>query len=278
MTGFKRFGFYLLCTAFALLFSSAVQAQEMTYEEYKVELAKYEARTVEAKKAQTECTKATEDLAKQLSDLDGQIASMRDEIYQLVGADEGGINNYIGELDKTQGQMMGLLNLSEEGLFDRRDEIDALEALLKELKGDKRSALPDAQGKIKSIEQLLERLKSKMPRKQIRQYTVAKGDCLWNIAKKPDIYNDAYMWPRIYVENRSVIKDPDLIYPQRVLNVPFGVDLNQHLVLRGQHLSSIAGVVYKDVTKWHKLYQANKSQILEPSLIFPAQVLDVPAN
>lgn len=278
MTGFKRFGFYLLCTAFALLFSSAVQAQEMTYEEYKVELAKYEARTVEAKKAQTECTKATEDLAKQLSDLDGQIAAVRDEIYQLVGGDEGSINNYIGELDKTQGQMMGLLNLSEEGLFDRRDEIDALEALLKELKGDKRSALPDAQGKIKSIEQLLERLKSKMPRKQIRQYTVAKGDCLWNIAKKPDIYNDAYMWPRIYVENRSVIKDPDLIYPQRVLNVPFGVDLNQHLVLRGQHLSSIAGVVYKDVTKWHKLYQANKSQILEPSLIFPAQVLDVPAN
>ena len=59
---------------------------------------------------------------------------------------------------------------------------------------------------------------------------------------------------------------------------PFGVDLNQHLVLSGHNLSKIAGVVYKDVTKWHKIYQANKTQILDANLIFPAQVLDIPVN
>ena len=67
-------------------------------------------------------------------------------------------------------------------------------------------------------------------------------------------------------------------YPDWVLNVPFGVDLNQHLVLGGQHLSSIAAKVYNDVTQWHKIYEANKGQILHPNLIFPAQVLDIPAN
>ena len=36
--------------------------------------------------------------------------------------------------------------------------------------------------------------------------------------------------------------------------------------------------LYQDVTKWNKIYQANKSQILDPSLVFPAQVLDIPEN
>jgi nucleoid-associated protein YgaU len=43
-------------------------------------------------------------------------------------------------------------------------------------------------------------------------------------------------------------------------------------------LSTIASKVYKDITKWNKIYQANKEQILDPSLVFPAQVLDIPTN
>ena len=43
-------------------------------------------------------------------------------------------------------------------------------------------------------------------------------------------------------------------------------------------LSKIATAVYDDPTKWHKIYKANQEQIVEPSLIFPAQVLDVPVD
>ena len=50
-------------------------------------------------------------------------------------------------------------------------------------------------------------------------YTVIKGDCLWNIAKKDYIYNDPLMWPRIYEDNKDKIKDPDLIYPQQVFTI-----------------------------------------------------------
>jgi len=280
MTRTKRLGLLLLCTAIALVAFplQGMSQEEMTYEVYKVKLAELEKRAADAKQALAECSKGNDALAEQMAGLDKEIAAVRAEIYGLVGSDEGGISSYLGDLGKTESQMRGLLGLSEEALFDRRDEVDKLEALLAELKADKRANLPDAQSRIRSLEQLLDRLKGRMPRKQIRQYTVVRGDCLWNIAKKPDIYNDAYLWPRIYVENRSTIKDPDMIYPNWILNVPFGVDLNQHLVVSGQHLSSIAGVVYKDVTKWHKIYQANKSQILDPNLIFPAQVFDVPAN
>ncbi len=50
-------------------------------------------------------------------------------------------------------------------------------------------------------------------------YTVIRGDCLWNIAKKDYIYNDPFQWPRIYEANKDKIKDPDLIYPKQEFRI-----------------------------------------------------------
>lgn len=50
-------------------------------------------------------------------------------------------------------------------------------------------------------------------------YTVVKGDCLWNIAKK--YYGTGSKWQVIYQANRSVIGgNPNLIYPGQVLTIP----------------------------------------------------------
>lgn len=51
------------------------------------------------------------------------------------------------------------------------------------------------------------------------QYAVLKGDNLWNISAKPDIYNNPYQWPLIYKSNSSKIKDADLIYPGQVFDI-----------------------------------------------------------
>lgn len=51
------------------------------------------------------------------------------------------------------------------------------------------------------------------------QYSVIKGDNLWNISAKPDIYNNPYQWPLIYKANSSKIKDADLIYPGQVFDI-----------------------------------------------------------
>jgi len=45
-------------------------------------------------------------------------------------------------------------------------------------------------------------------------------DCLWNIAKKKNIYNDPWKWKRIYKANMDKIEDPNLIYPGQKLIIP----------------------------------------------------------
>lgn len=50
-------------------------------------------------------------------------------------------------------------------------------------------------------------------------YTVVKGDCLWNIAKR--FYGDGSLYTVIYNANRAVIGgNPNLIYPGQVLTIP----------------------------------------------------------
>lgn len=45
-----------------------------------------------------------------------------------------------------------------------------------------------------------------------KQYTVVKGDCLWNIAKK--YYGNGSQYKKIYDANKDKIKNPNLIYPR----------------------------------------------------------------
>ena len=51
-----------------------------------------------------------------------------------------------------------------------------------------------------------------------RTYTVVAGDSLSKIAKRE--FGDANKWKAIYEANRDTIKNPDLIYPGQVLNLP----------------------------------------------------------
>ena len=44
-------------------------------------------------------------------------------------------------------------------------------------------------------------------------YQVVRGDSLWKISGKPEIYSDPYQWPLIYKTNADQIKDADLIFP-----------------------------------------------------------------
>lgn len=51
-----------------------------------------------------------------------------------------------------------------------------------------------------------------------KQYTVAKGDSLWKIAKS--LYGDGSQYNKIYSANSGSIKNPNLIYPGQVFTIP----------------------------------------------------------
>ena len=61
--------------------------------------------------------------------------------------------------------------------------------------------------------------KTPAPMTSAGQYAVVKGDNLWNISAKPNIYNNPFQWPLIYKTNSSKIKDADLIYPGQVFAI-----------------------------------------------------------
>ncbi len=52
------------------------------------------------------------------------------------------------------------------------------------------------------------------------EYTVVRGDNLWDISGKDSIYGNPYQWPLIYKANADQIKDADLIYPGQVFEIP----------------------------------------------------------
>ena len=54
---------------------------------------------------------------------------------------------------------------------------------------------------------------------RVSSYSVVRGDNLWNISGKDEVYADPYQWPLIYKTNRDKIKDADLIYPGQVLDI-----------------------------------------------------------
>ncbi len=52
---------------------------------------------------------------------------------------------------------------------------------------------------------------------EYKEYTVRKGDTLWEIANKEIV--DPFLWPKIWKENPG-IKNPDLLYPGQKIRIP----------------------------------------------------------
>lgn len=50
-----------------------------------------------------------------------------------------------------------------------------------------------------------------------------------------------------------------------------------HTVVKGDTLSKIAQVVYGDMMKYPVIFEANKPMLKDPDLIYPGQVLRIPA-
>jgi LysM repeat protein len=270
-----------LALALLVLASENAAAQEekkMTREEYVAQMADLTGRDTKAAGQIEELNAQIEALNKQVADTDLANNDLNAQILSAVASSESDVKSFGKKLDGIIAQLEGLMSLAPEVLIQRRGEINDLAAQVEELKQSKIAALPEMAGNLASIDKMLAQLKARVAQPVIIDYTVAQGDNLWSIAQQERVYADPYMWPRLYRANKEQIQDPDLIYPDQMLAVPFGVPENKHLVTSGDFLFKIAAEIYNDGGKWHKIYEANKQQIVEPDLIFPAQVLEIPSN
>jgi LysM repeat protein len=269
-----------LALALVISLSSVAQAQEnkMTREEYVAQMADLQQREAAAQQQIETLNGQIDDLSEQSNSCDLAIADLNDQIRTLVDASDTQIEAFRNRLDAIIGQLEGLLSLAPEVLIQRKGEAKTLATEVEDMKGSKIAAIPEMAEKLARIDALLNQIKARIAQPVTIDYTVERGDNLFNIAKKESVYDDPYMWPRIYRANKEDIKDPDMIFPEQILAVPFGVAENQYLVSRGDFLFKIAADVYNDASKWHKIYEANKAQVVEPHLIFPAQVLEIPSN
>lgn len=68
-----------------------------------------------------------------------------------------------------------------------------------------------------TVEEVREATDSPAPETQ-QTYTVVKGDCLWNIAKK--IYGNGSLYTKIHDANRDKVSNPNKIYPGQILTIP----------------------------------------------------------
>ena len=256
--------------------AASVAEQKLTCVQYLAEVARL---TDADAVAWEEISRLDADIAslqEELDALEAEIASVADETLGMMGVTAGGFQatqKRLGDLAET---LRGLASLPIEELFNHRENLEAIAAEIAALQADKVSAHPDIAAQIGPLVGMLAELQARLPRQTDMDYVVNHGDNLWDIAGAEDIYADPYMWPRIYRANRDQIRDPDLIFPKQTLVVPFGVGENQYLVTRGDFLTKIASEVYNDPTKWHKIYRANKEQIVDPAMVFPAQVFDIP--
>jgi nucleoid-associated protein YgaU len=247
-------------------------------DDYKVQLAEWQARDTAANEKAATLQAEVDDLKTQINDTQAQIDGTWDEIYAMLGTDEAGVESFRNELASIDSEIDGLAALSPEDLFRRKEEVCALHTRIKEARENKVSYLSEMENKLAELDGKLAALKEKVPANIFDQYTVIEGDYLWRIAKKPDIYDNPLQWIRIYNVNKDQIKDPDLIYAEQVFNIARGVAVNEHLVAKGEFLFGIAGMakVFGDPAKWTKLYDANKDIISDPNLIYPYQVLTIP--
>jgi nucleoid-associated protein YgaU len=216
----------ILTVALGLFFvtgNNAFAQEKMTEEEAAQKIQNLEKRTSDLKRQQSSLDQQLEEKNRVLKSKQDDYEKCIDELYALVGATRQDVDAYEARLKRLENKISDLLRLSPMDLLARKAEVDEAEAEYNNLAGNKISLLPAFFDRLQRVAENIRTLRDTLSRAE-KSYTVgtwAKDrDCLWNIAKKPDIYGDAFKWPKIWQKNRDQIKNPDLIYPGQVLKIP----------------------------------------------------------
>ncbi|GAB4434664.1 MAG: hypothetical protein OHK0015_24630 [Chloroflexi bacterium OHK40] len=123
-------------------------------------------------------------------------------------------------------------------------------------------------------------------------YVVRPGDTLSGIAYA--FYGNGALWRTIFDYNANQIANAHWIYPGQTFFIPTiapvvyqptvtpgssqqGLGQGMYTVVSGDSLWAIAQRAYGNGALWYLIYQANRSQIVNPNLIYPGQTFNIPS-
>jgi nucleoid-associated protein YgaU len=227
----------IIITLFVLTFLSLGYSQDkVNYEEqYLPKLQKAQAELARLESEITSEEAQVTALNGQISDVEAKKAQIWTEIYQLVGSDEAGVNQFRSSLDALDSKIKSFGALPAEELYKRKAELDGFQNELDQLKANKIAALTEFVNKIERIDQKIKSVRSSIVVPYVTSYVVKSGDSLWRISGKKDIYDDPFKWTDIYKANKETIsswqrkynavlkegqKEADLIYPEQEFTIP----------------------------------------------------------
>jgi nucleoid-associated protein YgaU len=223
--------FYLLV---AVLLISAVnitaEAQDrMSKDEWQQQMNEF---TQQRNELQQRLNQLNDDIAglnNQLTTKRADLQKCKEEILALIPATEAEIRSLAERIAQLENRVSGLERLSDADLLARRGEVDEVKNAVEEIKKDRKSVHPDIYDRLMALDQRVKNLLDRLE-KMVQVYTVGTWsrdrDCLWNISKKTNIYDNAWLWPKIWQANRDNIRDPDIIHPGQRLQIPHKGDGN----------------------------------------------------
>lgn len=222
-----------LVALFLLITSVGALSQEMSKEEWQRQIAEMTTKRDSLKTVLTGLQNDNANLKKQDEDKAAQTKKLSDELASLIGSQEA---PFTAMLDKIDNLINELSKLSNQDLWARRADVDTAQSWLDGAKQNALSSIDKFAQRIQDDQAKLDALKKTIQTtmeaaKAGQTYTVGTWardrDCLWNIAKKPKIYDNAFLWPKIWQGNRDQIKNPDLIYRGQKLKIPEKGDLTK---------------------------------------------------
>ncbi|MCU0371699.1 MAG: LysM peptidoglycan-binding domain-containing protein [Ignavibacteria bacterium] len=194
---------------------------EMDEEQWQQQMDEYTAKKNELTAKLDQLDKDIDALKKKNADKDAELKKAEDDLYASVGATKEKIADYRKVFETAEKYIC-----PNQKTGKKEDAMKLFEPLT--MSGvEKYKCLPEFFERYKKMKNCLDT----WPEKKIAGYTVVKGDCLYKIAGKKEIYNNVKMWPVLWEANEKgvasappkvskTIKNPNLIYPGQVLNVP----------------------------------------------------------
>lgn len=198
-------------------------AQEMTKDEWQKQMQELTAKRDQLKSRMNTLQSEVENLKRQDAEKAAAVKKCEDELMAMVGATPDAVAAFEAELNRIDARLNELSRLSNQELWNRKKELDDLQGAINNAKKNKLSALSKYSDRLANQQSRLDALRKSLEGMTMT-YTVGTWskdrDCLWNIAKKPTIYDNAFLWPKIWQGNRDQIKNPDIIHPGQKLKIP----------------------------------------------------------